>query len=927
MPAEPSKAAAAARRRNNLRRDAEDIKYDSSHAREIELKRSRGEISLKIRCDKTIPCQSCQRRGCAALCPNGSLATGQGTRFVLAATEHLHRRIAKMSARVHQLEDALAILQAKSSNEPHPLLSDGTSKNHNLDDDDGMDILDRPGSGDVVSAFGMLSVTDGGISRFFGPTGGTEYLLFSDVDDLSSLSNGSASPESARDSNTPPLPGDIIRFSNAFPFTPLGPAAQTYELIEGHLPPYQRACELAESYIMHASWLFRSVSRRQIFEELVPRFYKQAANDDTPMTEPSSPHDLGLFLLCLAIGALVDLKQQGYNSEGEHFCQLAQAAMALQPVLANPSLTTIQALHLHSIYVAMVGNEPGGADHHMEFSWALLTLAGQLAHTIGLHRDGARFGFSPEILERRRLTFWDLFVGDAWQSMMTGRPPVIQREYIDCKFPTPALSPDSEEGDDEQDAHFETWGFRFALQCVSEVTSKALAAETPSYETILELDRKVREFPIPPDATAMQEGLEIAPDEEAPPIQESMIRFVLAHSREVILLYLHRCFFAQAITDCPRNPLRSPYAHSFLTAYRSSTTILRVIREQFKLYPAMCARFWVIWTFAFSAAVVFATIVTRGPRSSMAEQALVQMDQAYELFQQASRYNRRAAKALPILLKLREKAHNAFGNAQNDSSGTYDGSLWSSQEDDELDIFAGRTSVIASKRPSPSPTQMPQPIPRHHTVSMHLSEPGDAPPIITPPTTLPIAPIAGSNGSIQLREAWPAQAQAQAAVVHSQSASQYPSIQGQSSQPPSHQPHTYRLSYSHSQPAPSSHSHQHPHQHPHPHVHHSLSLSPAEYQWVPQHQHAPAEPAQGYATAAPGPHVSSAYGTQYQPQQQQELLQRYADTTPYSHGQQQGAGAPQEYVPPSELVGLGLASRHGRLDERWTSFMHESGFL
>ena len=113
MPADTSKAAAvaaAARRRNNLRRDAEDVKYDSSHAREIELKRSRGEISCaecrrcdhrtlplimnvvltstpsvapgsrcnsvhsssssatvvlkvwQIRCDKTIPCQSCQVR-------------------------------------------------------------------------------------------------------------------------------------------------------------------------------------------------------------------------------------------------------------------------------------------------------------------------------------------------------------------------------------------------------------------------------------------------------------------------------------------------------------------------------------------------------------------------------------------------------------------------------------------------------------------------------------------------------------------------------------------------------------------------------------------------------------------------------------------------------------------------------------------------
>ena len=58
MPADSSKAAAAAaaaRRRNNLRRDSEDVKFDSTHAREIELKRSRGEISCAEcrRCDQS----------------------------------------------------------------------------------------------------------------------------------------------------------------------------------------------------------------------------------------------------------------------------------------------------------------------------------------------------------------------------------------------------------------------------------------------------------------------------------------------------------------------------------------------------------------------------------------------------------------------------------------------------------------------------------------------------------------------------------------------------------------------------------------------------------------------------------------------------------------------------------------------------------
>ena len=48
--------------------------------------------------------------------------------FVMAATDHLHRRMAKMSERIRQLEDALSILHNRTtdadSHEPHPLLRD-----------------------------------------------------------------------------------------------------------------------------------------------------------------------------------------------------------------------------------------------------------------------------------------------------------------------------------------------------------------------------------------------------------------------------------------------------------------------------------------------------------------------------------------------------------------------------------------------------------------------------------------------------------------------------------------------------------------------------------------------------------------------------------------------------------------------------------
>jgi hypothetical protein len=78
----------------------------------------------------------------------------------------------------------------------------------------------------------------------------------------------------------------------------------------------------------------------------------------------------------------------------------------------------------------------------------------------------------------------------------------------------------------------------------------------------------------------------------------------------VVLMYIHRSFFAQAIIEYPVNPLKSPYAPSFLAAYRASSTILKSIREQFNMWPNSCSRFWTMWTFAFSAAVSIQCIIS-----------------------------------------------------------------------------------------------------------------------------------------------------------------------------------------------------------------------------------------------------------------------------------------------------------------------------
>ncbi|KAJ7444602.1 fungal-specific transcription factor domain-containing protein [Mycena galericulata] len=1017
-----------------------------SHARELEVKRSRGEVScaecrrLKIKCDKQIPCQSCVRRGCSALCPNGALATGQGTRFVLAATEHLHRKIARMGERIRVLEDALTTLHASKGGADgtvHPLLVPG--EDFTLPDDnpasrmDGnWEVLEGPdgktptstGGGDVIDAFGTLSISDHGISHFFGPTGGSESLLLANIPDSPGTTSASNSPSSysvsrssqslsppsthasapaspARGGPHPPPRGPpsstytsslsphpstsnsvspaTLFSSSSFPLTPLGPPMAVHALVTSHLPLRAHARLLVDCYFTQMAWLFRGVTREQVGEmmRVVYRAYGREDDDDgvdavadgddgvssaegeedREDEDYTGPHDLAMLFMIFAIGALVqpaspsagncptnpstapsvggdkgDAHTCRAAAEAEHLHQIARAALALQPVLEKPSFVTIQALHLLSIYTSMSGGH-GESETSMEMTWSLITLAAHLSQTIGLHRDSARWGLSAKMVQWRRILFWDLFVADVWTSLNTGRPPSFSLAYIDCSFPT-------YENTRARDGIFEVWQFRFAAECVAEVTARTLTAEAPSYPTIMELDRKVREFPLPPLEDA-------APGD----VGASLQRCVLEHIRETVLMYIHRSFFAQAIIEQPVNPLKSTYAPSFLAAYRSSATILKSVREQFAVMPNACARFWTMWTFAFSAAVVFGTVVTRGPRSPLAAAAMAELEQACVLFSKASVYSRRATKALPILVKLNEKARYALAAAQSDPSPTTadnGGLLWTmtgvlgpsglpvkvkkEEPDDELSIFAGHTRFVSGQVQRGNPVTFPAQ--QQQQQQMHNQ----------PQQRRPSAPM--QNGE-----------QMQYGSYEASSEMQYPAQVSAMQEPPPRQ-------RQHSMPSSSSSFHplQPPLQRPTPTInvdlhwdqhHPDYPHSAQDYVQAPRSTvdersmrqdqfyavdgtRIPPPPQAPYAWPVEAYGIEGEHAQNHHQQQQQQHREHHPHYQPHPHHPQQPYAHMYPHPHPqhaayqahnAELAQLGLAARDSRLDERWSTFMEDSGLL
>lgn len=162
------------------------------------------------------------------------------------------------------------------------------------------------------------------------------------------------------------------------------------------------------------------------------------------------------------------------------------------------------------------------------------------------------------------------------------------------------------------------WKARFGAECVSAVVQGTLTSRAPKYTIILDLDRKVRDMELPAYAQGSPpQGLGLAGTmshfmpQNYRELSESsflssssnLVLYDLLTSASSALLYIHRCFFAHAISTNPLDPIKSQYAPSFLAGYRSACMIIASVKLQFTMFPAQIARFWVLWTHAFSASV------------------------------------------------------------------------------------------------------------------------------------------------------------------------------------------------------------------------------------------------------------------------------------------------------------------------------------
>ncbi|KAF5336144.1 hypothetical protein D9611_006191 [Ephemerocybe angulata] len=448
------------------------------------------------------------------------------------------------------------------------------------------------------------------------------------------------------------------------------------------------------------AWMYTPISEKDFYETVFQNVYPA----DDGYQDPLSGHSLSVFFMVLALGTLLDLDLPAHSSEAMQYYQVARAAISLDSVLEEQTIPGIQALVLmcHFMFLSDMGGP----------RWVVMGIVVKMAQSIGLHRDSGKWKLDPEETQKRRELFYEILTYDSWQSLTFGRPPSLATAHIDSKLPHETTTTPT----GEVEMSFAAWKHKFSAECLSVVHDQVFGTRRPTYDTIQELDKKVREWYVPPSLMVPGFGnAKIGTEVEQPSIELTMQRYVGFAIKEITLFYMHRGYFAQALEDNSTDPMGSKYASSVFAAHRSAMTFVALIESLYKQQPQLTERMWFLFTHVFSCAIVLGSIAVKS-RMPLARGALDYLDLAHHLFSQVTD-TARTGKILPILQKLKERAHAAHAALANSSQTPGESSSRSSffgapsikTEDDnestsELSALGGMTRLVARRGTPSSPS-------------------------------------------------------------------------------------------------------------------------------------------------------------------------------------------------------------------------------
>ncbi|OCB89544.1 hypothetical protein A7U60_g3236 [Sanghuangporus baumii] len=583
----------------------------------IEKRRENGEISCaecrrqKLRCDKAVPCGTCRRKGCESICPNGTLAPVHVPRLASGDTDLRMHKLLQMSKRVRQLEDALQIAHCSVPGATtHPLLSEELLKVKNITNAPPPVKSESDASDEeTIDMVGTLVNMGRGVESYLGDEFVIEHI-------------GSAEAMHVRVNL--PQASLVCPPPAIFPFKPLFlPAEEIQAQIEDKLPSYERGSALIEAYLENISWLVRMVDREQLMEELMPQIYRRkrpglgSASHETRRTHP---HVLALLLAVFATGAVADLTLPPWNEEADLYYHLSWTAMGLESLFNGTNLYTIQALAVLGGYDIFSCRRTS-----LENSWKIVSFCLSLATSIGL-----------------RTAQKEAAMGASFYGRMESRPMALYPSVVDCELPEDTEATITKDG--AKLPSFWRIRYTYSKEIMAGIVDKFTSVRPLKYSEVLKVDQKIRGFDLNMFLPANGPG--------------HLRHLLMVLIKDASLLLLHRNFFVRALIENPSDPTRSRFAPSFLSTYRTASTILRAVRALVNDQPHIIARVWPFWAHALSASVMLGSVAACDA-SSLAPQAFVEFNNSIEMLGKMQ-IHPLIRDLMPTVLQLRDRAYGVL---------------------------------------------------------------------------------------------------------------------------------------------------------------------------------------------------------------------------------------------------------------------------
>ncbi|KAJ6258882.1 Transcriptional activator [Drechslerella dactyloides] len=138
---------------------------------------------------------------------------------------------------------------------------------------------------------------------------------------------------------------------------------------------------------------------------------------------PREYHEIAQLFLVFSIAS----SQSETRNTAEHESFTRQWQYALEAIMLEPSLESLQCLVLAQLYCMSIGDDSRLNQYK--------SLAVGTALRLGLNQDQKKFGVSALQLEMRKRAFWCVYLLDAFSAAMLGLPTLIKDDEVSAEYP------------------------------------------------------------------------------------------------------------------------------------------------------------------------------------------------------------------------------------------------------------------------------------------------------------------------------------------------------------------------------------------------------------------------------------------------------------------------------------------------------------